>query len=189
MLPSVGPVPLAPPSPGTAPERIIRGDQALAWFEAEYHVLLAAMGLAVDWGQDHHAWQISMVMLPIHAMQGHNAEWAAIKRSHFAAGVRDDAAMIASGARETAGTLGDYQWVPEYYASTASLYQQLGNRRGQGLCLYGLAAIAEYQGHYADALSHLPPVTIRSATRSAGRLEIFPTGTAAQSKRSANRSL
>jgi DNA-binding SARP family transcriptional activator/tetratricopeptide (TPR) repeat protein len=154
MLPSVGPVPLPPPSPGTAPERITRGDQALAWFEAEYHVLLAAMALAVDWGRDHHAWQISLVMHPIHATQGHNAEWTAIKRSHMAAGVRDDAAMIASGARETAGTLGDYQWVPEYYAGMARLYQQLGNRRGQALCLYALAAAAEYQGQYAEALGH-----------------------------------
>jgi tetratricopeptide (TPR) repeat protein len=154
MLPSLGPVPLPPPSPGTAPERFTGHHQALAWFEAEYHVLLAAMALAVDWGRDHHAWQISMVMHPIHATQGHNAEWTAIKRSHMAAGVRDDAAMVASGARDTAGTLGDYQWVPEYYASMAKLYQRLGNRRGHALCLYALAAIAEYQGHYAEALSH-----------------------------------
>jgi hypothetical protein len=41
------------------------------------------------------------------------------------------------------------QWVPEYYADMAKLYQQLGNRRGQALCLYSLAALAEYQGQYA----------------------------------------
>jgi tetratricopeptide (TPR) repeat protein/transcriptional regulator with XRE-family HTH domain len=154
MLPSFGPIPLAPPSPGTAPERFTGHDQALAWYEAEYHVLLAAMALAVDWGLDHHAWQISLVMHPIQATQGHTGEWTAIKRMQMAAGVRDDAAMVASGARDSTGTLGDYQWVPGYYASMAELYQQLGNRRGQALCLYGLAAIAEYQGQYAEALSH-----------------------------------
>jgi tetratricopeptide (TPR) repeat protein len=154
MLPSFGPIPLAAPSSGTAPEQFTGHDQALAWFEAEYHVLLATMALAVDSGLDNQAWQISFVMLPILAVQGHNAEWTAIKRTHMAAGVRDDAAMIASGARDNAGTLGDYQWVPAYYASMARLYQQLGNRRGQALCLYGLAAIAEYQGQYAEALSH-----------------------------------
>jgi tetratricopeptide (TPR) repeat protein len=73
---------------------------------------------------------------------------------HMAAAVRHDAELVASGARDTAGTLGDYLWVPEYYASMASLYQQLGNRRGQALCLTGLAALAEYQGHYAEALGH-----------------------------------
>ena len=154
VYPSIGPIVLGPPSPGTGPERFTGHEQALAWFEAEYHVLLAAMALAVDWGLDHHAWQISLVMLPIHATQGHNAEWAAIKRGHMAAGVRDDAAMVASGARDVPGTLGDYQWVPGYYASMAELYQQLGNRRGHVVCLYALAAIAEYQGHYAEALSH-----------------------------------
>ena len=153
MLASFGPIPLPPPSPGTAPERFTGHDQALAWFEAEYHVLLAAMALAVDWGLDNHAWQISLVMNPILAVQGHNAEWTAIKRRHMAAGVRDDAAMVASGARDTVGTLGDYQWVPEYYAGMAGLYQRLGNRRGQALCLCSLAAIAEYQGQYAEALS------------------------------------
>jgi tetratricopeptide (TPR) repeat protein len=154
MLPSFGPIPLPPPSPGTAPERFTGHEQALAWFEAEYHVLLAAMTLAIDWGLDNHAWQISLVMSPMLAVQGHNAEWTAIKRTHMAAGVRDDAAMVASGARDTVGTLGDYQWVPGYFASMARLHQQLGNRRGQALCLYGLAAIAEYQGQYAEALSH-----------------------------------
>ncbi|HEV2451177.1 MAG TPA: tetratricopeptide repeat protein [Streptosporangiaceae bacterium] len=154
MLPSQGPILLAPPSPGTAPERFTAGDQVLAWFEAEYHVLLAAMALAVDLGLGDHAWQSSLVMHPILAMRGYHAEWAATKRAHMAAAVRDDAALVASGARDVAGTLGDYQWVPDYYAGVAKLYQQLGNRRGQALCLCSLAAVAEYQGQYAEALSH-----------------------------------
>jgi tetratricopeptide (TPR) repeat protein/transcriptional regulator with XRE-family HTH domain len=154
LLPSQGSIPLAPPTPGTLPERFTRYDQALDWFEAEYHVLLAAMALAADSGLDNHSWQISLVMGPLQATQGHTAEWTVLKRMHMAIGVRDDAAMIASGARDVAGTLGEYQWVPEYYANTAKLHQQLGNRRGQAVCLYALAAIAEYQGQYAEALSH-----------------------------------
>ena len=154
MLPSLGPIPLAPPSPGTTPEPFTGDEQALAWFEAEFHVLLAAMALAVDSGLFDHAWQISLVMHPILAAHGHNAQWTALKRAHMAAGVRDEAALIASGARDVAGTLGDYEWVPEYYATMAKLHQRLGNRRGQALCLYALAAVAEYQGHYAEALGH-----------------------------------
>jgi DNA-binding SARP family transcriptional activator/tetratricopeptide (TPR) repeat protein len=155
MLPSLGPIPLAPPSPGTVPERFTRHEQPLAWFEAEYHVLLAAMAQAVDWGLDDRAWQISVVMHPMLAVHGHDAEWTTgIKRMNMAAAVRDNAAMIASGAPYEAGALGDYQWVPEYYASMARLYQQLGNCRGQALCLHALAVVAEYQGQYAEALSH-----------------------------------
>jgi DNA-binding SARP family transcriptional activator/tetratricopeptide (TPR) repeat protein len=151
--PSFGPIPLAPPGPGTAPERFTGGEQALAWFEAEYHVLLAAVALAVDWGLDSHGWLISWAMHPFLATQGHNLEWSAIKRMTMAAGIRDEAAIIASG-REVAGTLGDYEWVPEYYASSLKLYQQLGNRHGEGQCLYSLAALAEYQGQYPEALGY-----------------------------------
>ena len=110
--------------------------------------------LAVDWGLDNHGWQISWAMHPFLATQGHNLEWSAIKRMTMAAAVRDDAAIVASGARDIVGTLGDYQWVPEYYANSLKLYQQLGNRRGEALCLYGLAVLAEYQGQYAEALAY-----------------------------------
>jgi tetratricopeptide (TPR) repeat protein/transcriptional regulator with XRE-family HTH domain len=154
MLPSHESIPLTPPSAGTAPEQFTTGEQALAWYEDEHHVLLAAMALAVDWRLDNHAWQISLVMHPILATRGYNAEWAAIKRGHMAAAARDDAAMVASGARDTAGTLGDYQWIPEYFAGLARLYEQLGNRHGQALCLTSLASIAEYQGQYAEALAY-----------------------------------
>jgi len=149
--PSFGPIPLAPPSPGTAPEHFTGHDDALAWFEAEYQVLLAAVALAVDSGMDSHSWQISWAMHPFLATQAHSIEWSAIKRMTMGAGIRDHAAIIASGAK-IAGMLGDYQWVPEYYASSLTLYQQLGNRRGEALCLYSLAALAEYQGQYAEAL-------------------------------------
>ena len=154
VLPSFGPIALAPPSPGTAPERFTGHAQALAWFEAEYHVLLAAVALAADSGLDDHGWQISWAMHPYLATRGHDLKWTAIKRTTMAAAIRHDAAITASGAHDNAGTPGDYQWVPEYYADMAKLYQQLGNRRGQALCLYSLAVIAEYQGKYAEALSH-----------------------------------
>jgi tetratricopeptide (TPR) repeat protein/transcriptional regulator with XRE-family HTH domain len=152
--PSFGPIALAPPSPGTTPEQFTGPEQALAWFEAEYYVALAAVALAVDSGLDDHGWLISWAMHPFLATQGHDLEWSAIKRMTAAAAIREDAALVASGSRDTVGTLGDYQWVPEYYANSLKLYQQLGNRRGQALALHCLAALAEYQGRYAEALSH-----------------------------------
>jgi DNA-binding SARP family transcriptional activator len=154
MLDSHRSIQLTPPSPGTTAERFTGHEQALAWFEAEHHVLLAAMALAVDSGLDNYIFQMGFLMLPIVATRGRDFEWTAIKRMSMAVGVRDDEAMVASGARDHTGTLGDYQWTPEYYANMAKLYQRLGNRRAQAVCLYSLAAVAEYQGQYAEALGH-----------------------------------
>ena len=66
----------APPRPGTAPEQFTGHEQALAWFEAEYHVLLAAVNVAADWGFDSHAWQLSWAMTPFLHARGHRQEWA-----------------------------------------------------------------------------------------------------------------
>ena len=154
IFPSFGSFPLAGLSPGTVPEQFTGQEQALAWFTAEYHVLQAAMILAVDWGLPDHAWQMSTAIVPFLALRGRDTEWTATKRITMAAAIRADAALVASGERKTAGTLGDYEWVPDYYANVATLYQQLGNRPGQALCLYSLACLAEFQGHYAEALSH-----------------------------------
>jgi DNA-binding SARP family transcriptional activator/Tfp pilus assembly protein PilF len=153
LLPSHGSIPLAAPSPDTTPEWLTGREQALAWFEADYHALIAAIALAFEWRLDNHAWQIPWSMMPFEATRGRGLAANTIRRMIAAAGTRDDAAMIASGARDIPGTLGNYQQVPQYLANSLKVYQQLGNRRGQALYLVGLAAVAEYQGQYAEALT------------------------------------
>ena len=152
--PSLGPVALPPPGPGTVAEQFTGHEQALAWFDAEYDVLLATVDVAMDWGWHPLVWQISWVSTPFLAVRGRSLEWSAIKRVTMAAGNRDEAAIVAGGARDAVGTLGDYQYVLDYFANSRKLYQQLGSRRGEALALYGLASIAEYLGQYGQALSH-----------------------------------
>jgi DNA-binding SARP family transcriptional activator/tetratricopeptide (TPR) repeat protein len=154
MLPSLGPMPLAPPSSGTTPEHFTAYRQAMSWFEAEYQVVFAAMTFAADSGLNSHAFLMSLGMHPFQATQGHDLEWSATKRMTVAAGIRADAAFTASGAHKIPGTLGDYQWIPEYYANSIKVYRQLGNPRGEALCLYALASVAEFLGQYAEALSY-----------------------------------
>jgi len=154
LLPSHGSIPLAAPSPGTATERFPGQAEALAWFEAEYHVLLAAVDLAIDSGLDNHVWQIPAATMPFMATRWRDLDWAVVKRTAVAAAMRADAALVASGARDVAGTLGDFDQVPEYFADSLKLYQQLGNRRGEATYQIGLAAVAQFQERYAEALSH-----------------------------------
>jgi DNA-binding SARP family transcriptional activator len=154
MLPSFGPMPLAPASAGTTPEQFTGHQQAMSWFAAEYHVVFAAMALAAESGLNSHAFLMSLAMHPFQATQRYDLEWSATKRMAVAAGIRAEAAIIASGGRKVAGTLGDYEWIPQYYANSIKVYRQLGNPQGEALCLYALATVAEFLGQYAEALSY-----------------------------------
>jgi DNA-binding SARP family transcriptional activator len=58
------PVELAAPAPGVSPERLVDTRQALAWFKAEQHVLVAAVTLALQAGFDVHAREIRRAMTP-----------------------------------------------------------------------------------------------------------------------------
>jgi tetratricopeptide (TPR) repeat protein len=149
---------LAPPGPGAAPEQPADHRQALAWFEAEHQVLLAAVSLADSSGFDSHAWQLPWAMMPFLANRGHYQEWAATQRTALAAATRaDDVAgqavsscLLASACDD----LHDYDQALDYYASSLTLYQRLGNCLGEANVHQNLGVLAEHQGRYADALGH-----------------------------------
>jgi tetratricopeptide (TPR) repeat protein/transcriptional regulator with XRE-family HTH domain len=151
-------IPLAPPSPGTVPEQPAGPRQALAWFEAEHQVLLAAVTLAEYNGSDAHAWQLPWAMMPFLRNRGHYQEWAAAQRTALAAATRaDDAAGQAVSGRLLAQAcmeLGDHDQAIGHYDSSLRLYRQLGNRRGEARTRQDLGMLAERQGRYADALGH-----------------------------------
>jgi tetratricopeptide (TPR) repeat protein/transcriptional regulator with XRE-family HTH domain len=56
--PSREPLVLPPPQPGTLPENLAGPDQAMAWFDGEYKVLMAAIERAAGSGFSCHAWQL-----------------------------------------------------------------------------------------------------------------------------------
>ena len=56
--PRASPITLAPPVPGVVPQQLADDTAALAWFEAEYPVLLRTIKLSADTGQTVHAWQL-----------------------------------------------------------------------------------------------------------------------------------
>jgi DNA-binding SARP family transcriptional activator/Flp pilus assembly protein TadD len=152
------PVVLAPPRPGAAPEQPTDYSQALAWFEAEHHVLLAAISLGAGSGFDAHAWQLPWAMVSFLRIRGHWQERAAIQRTALAAATRlDDTAAQAVSSRLLAATwteLGDYEQARCHYARSLTLYQRLGNRLGEARIQHGLGVVSGRQGHYADALDH-----------------------------------
>jgi tetratricopeptide (TPR) repeat protein/transcriptional regulator with XRE-family HTH domain len=158
LIPSKEPVVLAPPRPGAAAGQPADYSQAMAWFEAEHQVLLAAVTLAARSGSDTHAWQLPWAIEPFLRMRGHWQEWAATQHTALAAATRlgDTAAqavcrrLLAAACTE----LGDHDQARGHYASSLTLYQQLGNRLGEARVHQNLGVLADHQGCYADALRH-----------------------------------
>jgi DNA-binding SARP family transcriptional activator/tetratricopeptide (TPR) repeat protein len=158
LVPGKEPVALAPPRPGVAAGQPADSSQALAWFEAEHQVLLAAVALAAQSGFDVHAWQLPWAMAPFLHKRGHWHEWAATQRTALAAATRlgDIAAQaVCSRLLGLACTsLGDHVQARGHYASSLTLYQRLGNRLGQAKVHHNLGYLAQTQGRNADALGH-----------------------------------
>jgi len=156
--PGMEPVVLAPHRPGAAGGQPADHSQALAWFEAEHQVLLAAVTLAAGSGFDSHAWQLPWAMTPSLQSRGHWQEWAATQRTALAAATRlgDTAGQALSGRllANACNNLGDHDQARGHFASSLTLYQQLGNRLGEAKVHQSLGVLAEGQGRYADALGH-----------------------------------
>ncbi len=152
------PLVLAPPRPGAAAAHPADHRQALAWFEAEHQVLLAAVTLAAESGFDTHAWQLPWAMASFLQARGHWQERAATQRTALAAAARlGDIAAQAVCSRLLAAAcneLGDHDQARSHFASSLTLYQRLGDRLGQAKVHQSLGVLAERQGRYADALEH-----------------------------------
>ncbi len=156
--PAKEPLVLAPPRPGAAAAHPADHRQALAWFEAEHQVLLAAVTLAAESGFDTHAWQLPWAMASFLQARGHWQERAATQRTALAAATRlGDIAAQAVCSRLLAAAcneLGDHDQARGHFASSLTLYQRLGDRLGQAKVHQSLGVLAERQGRYADALEH-----------------------------------
>jgi tetratricopeptide (TPR) repeat protein/transcriptional regulator with XRE-family HTH domain len=156
--PSHEPVVLAAPGPDAAPERPADQRQALAWFEAEHQVLLAAVTLAAESGFDVCAWQLAWALVPFLQSSGHWQEWAATQRTALGAATRlgDTAAQAVCSRLLAVATsdLGDYDEGSRLFTASRALYQQLGNRLGEAKVEFNLGTLAEGQGRYADVLEH-----------------------------------
>jgi len=158
LIPSKEPMAHAPIRPGAAAGQPADRPQALAWFEAEHQVLLAAVALAAGSGFDTHAWQLPWAMASFLGPRGHWQEWAAAQRTALAAATRlGDAAGQAVSNRllgAACTSLGHHDQALGHLARSLTLYQRLGNRLGEAKVQHSLGFLAERQGRYADALGH-----------------------------------
>jgi DNA-binding SARP family transcriptional activator/tetratricopeptide (TPR) repeat protein len=158
LTPARDPVVPAPLRAGAAGGQPADYPQAMAWFEAEHQVLLAAVALADNSRFDVHAWQLPWAMANFLHIRGYWQDWAAIQRTALAAATRlgDVTAQALSGRllADACVYRGDHDEARSQYASSLTLYQRLGDRLGEARVQVGLGLLATRRGHYADALGH-----------------------------------
>jgi DNA-binding SARP family transcriptional activator len=158
LAPSHEPATLAPPCPGTRPERPADHGQALAWFEAEHQVLLTAVTFAAETGADRHAWQLPWAITGYLYRRGYPHERVNVMASAVAAATRlDDAlgqARSLRGLGHACAVTGSHDQARAYLERALPFYQRLDDRVGEARVQQNLAVLAEAQGRYADALGH-----------------------------------
>jgi len=158
LRPSREPMTLDPARPGVVPEQPADHQQAVAWFEAERHVLQAAVTLAAEAGFDVHAWQIAWAMADFLDWRGYWSQQDGILRLAGAAAARmGDVAGQAESLRLLAkihARLGEYDQGRAELAECLQLCQQLGDRAGEARAHQSLAWVSERQGRLDAALGH-----------------------------------
>jgi tetratricopeptide (TPR) repeat protein/transcriptional regulator with XRE-family HTH domain len=158
LTPSRDLINLASPGPGVTAETLASYARAMAWFEAEQQVLLAAIVLAAETGFDVHAWQIPWTMAGFFNRRGRWQEWAVSQRTAVAAATRlGDTASQALSRRSLASAcrgLGEYDQALSHLKNCIGLYRQLGDQVGEARVHQSLGTLAEIQSRSADALGH-----------------------------------
>jgi DNA-binding SARP family transcriptional activator/tetratricopeptide (TPR) repeat protein len=156
--PAARQVSIARPGPVTAPERFADADQAVAWLQAEYRVLLAAAGAAANSGLYVHAWQLPAVLQEYLARRGHYLDWAQVQQTALAAAdhLDDRAAQACAHCSlgEALTQLGSLAEARDHLHIALDLYRKLGDQVGQAACQCGTARICEARGDHIRALYH-----------------------------------
>jgi DNA-binding SARP family transcriptional activator len=148
----------AAPLPGVAAERPAGHDDALAWFDAEYPVLLAAIDQAVAAGLDVHTWQLACAFGTYLLRRGHWHQDVAVQHTALDAARRlDDRVGQARAccALATASLLlGRLDDADTYYRHELAVCTRFADPAGQARAHIGLACVAEQRGDLAGALAY-----------------------------------
>ena len=125
----------APARAGVTPERPADHQQAIAWFEAEHKVLLAAVAFAADVRFDAHAWQLSWAMTPFLDQRFRWDEQAAIARTGLAAATRlgdeEGQAVSLRLLANAYATFGEYNQARAHAQACLDLRGRQGDRFGE----------------------------------------------------------
>ena len=158
LRPTSRPLTLAAFKPGAQPESISDAGQALAWFEAERLVLMAATGRALEAGFDTHAWQLAWTLSKFLDMRGRWHDWAVTEQIALAAtqrlGDREAQAFAHQRFGYASARIGRYEDAHAHLGLALSIHNERGDHAGQAYVHNSLAITLSHQGRNGEALGH-----------------------------------
>jgi tetratricopeptide (TPR) repeat protein/transcriptional regulator with XRE-family HTH domain len=144
------------PAPGAVPEHLASDRHALAWFDGERQVLLAATALAANARFDTHAWQIPSVLAGYLERGGHWHDYAATQTAALGAAERAGDLAGQANARLLLGRAcsrtGSHQQAQRHLRHALELYTALGDHAGQAHAHHSLGWTLGQQRRYREAL-------------------------------------
>jgi DNA-binding SARP family transcriptional activator/tetratricopeptide (TPR) repeat protein len=158
LYPHRDPVTVLAYGPGVSPEGITDRQQALAWFTAEHHVLLAAVEQAATNGFDVHAWQLAWTLWDYLNLQGHLADQLTVQRLALAAASRLEGLCGQAHAHRCLGrthdALGQDEEAAHHLWQALDLFEELVDGVQQAQTHINLARMLDRQGHPTQARDH-----------------------------------
>ena len=152
-----------PSSGSLEQEPLVDLSEALAWFNAEWQALSAALRLAARLGFDDHAWRLARSLASFLDRRGHWRESADLQRIALAAAVRiGDSSAQAVSHSSLAGVcirLGEYSDAQHHLLRCLQLYRLVGDRAGQAEVERSVTQLLGRQGKYGEALPHARQAT------------------------------
>jgi len=149
--------PVPPLQPGVLEQHFADPEQALAWFDAERHVLVAAVVAAAAAGFDNHVVRTVGYLSKYLERRGYLVDTAATQQIALAAAERlgDQHAEARAHLRlgEGASELGHFDEATEHFEQALELERESGDLRGQGRALCSRAFSLITQGKFADAIA------------------------------------
>jgi tetratricopeptide (TPR) repeat protein len=150
------PIAIGAPEPGCGPETLADAGQALDWFHAEHHVLLAAVNHAAATGFDTHTWRLAWALTTYLDRGGLWFDWIATMRPAAAAARRiGEASAEALTHRLLARAymrLNHLEGAHTHLRHALDLFERGGDVVGQAHTHLNLSDLWEHQGRQADAV-------------------------------------
>jgi DNA-binding SARP family transcriptional activator len=155
--PHEDPVAPAPPGPGVTVEDLSNHRQALAWFSAEHHALMALIR-DVAAAFPVHAWRLSWTLTEYLYRQGHWHDWVLVLRAALDTvtrpGQRAEQARAHRGLARAYARLGHLDSAEAHSTLALQLSESTSDRTELAQAHRAFGIVLEVQGRHREALAH-----------------------------------